>query len=308
MMYGRVLVRSGLVVMVVALAVAQMVRAQSGAGVAPVRIVAVGIVAPAIEPLRQAWQRAFDVPVGSTLVRGDARVAVVDLPNLRVELLEPVGPGDLQRWLAAGGAGPVMVELSSPDVDATGRGGGGAGGRPGPPPDAGAVDVLPPGAMRGWVRVRNATGGADRPVAGLGPVRAVGHLMREIEPARAFWEHALGMAVPAARDTRGVPFPPDCGCDRDAYIREVNVRLDGAGLNLIQPVGGDSVWRRMIARYEGLHYLQFTVPGPDGALDARVAALERIGGTRTLGAPGAPYAYVDMTRSLGLTLLLVRGA
>lgn len=276
---------------------------------APARITGASVVVPDVDTAAARWRDVLKATVDRPRDTGSGRSATVRLPNLDLELWHPPSASSGAGLLSRRGAGLVSVTLAVADPAATVAALEAHGGREISRRADGGADVTAGDNISGWVRVVPAAMDAPRAVPPTGEpdlrVRAIGHLLLDVESGRGFWQVALGRPVPAARDTTGVPFPPDCGCDRSAFIREVNIGLDGPGVNLIAPVGGESVWRRMIARYEGLHYLQLSVRGQE-RLEALVAALEGAGGRRTLGAAGAPFAYVDLTGSLGLTLLLVR--
>jgi hypothetical protein len=275
------------------------------------RISSVGIVVQDVKKAARAWSDVFEVTAHEGRVEGASRVVRVPLDNLVVELVEPAATGPAREFLQRHGEGIEYISVENADLAQTAHALVSQGGR--------LVSLRRRAAhvdfdaqMGGAIQLRRMSHLSGNPAMTAGPrpdhtVRAIGHLTRDVEQSRRFWAGVFGLTVPLARDTKGVPFPNDCDCDREAYIREVNIRLDNLGINLIQPVGGKSVWRRMIERHEGLDYLQFSVAGQQG-LDDRVSAFEKKGGIRTLGAPGAPYAYIDFQDQLGITLLLVKSA
>ncbi len=274
------------------------------------RVAHLGLVVRDADVVARRWAEAFGVRRSPARSEGtDRRVTEIYFDNLTVEVSQPSGGASIWRdFLNRHGEGIHHVAFEVPRMDDAvaaleTRGGRRVMGVSGP-----SVFIDFDAEMGGGIELLPASQAAPEARAGADPgttVAALGHLTSAIEPARLFWRGVLGTDVPAARDTRGVPFPADCGCDREAYIREVNIRTLTPGLNLIQPVGGVSVWRRLIERHEGLAYLQFNLPD-QAALDARIARLLELGGVRTLGDAGAPYAYVDMQRQLGMTLLLVK--
>ncbi len=277
------------------------------------RVAHVGLVVRDADRAASAWADTFDVPRTPlrTVSPERRRLAEVRFDNLVLEFSEPIGGASPWRdFLTAHGEGIHHLAFEVPNLKDAGRALKQFGGRQ--TSGTGRASALFDFDNRMGGAIELVPAAADNPRNGRTPgtrttIVALGHLTRDIEPARRFWGELLAAPIPEARDTKGVPFPADCQCDREAYIREVNIRGLTPGLNLIQPMGGTSVWRHLIEQHEGLAYLQFNLPD-QASLDAMIASLLARGGVRTLGDTGAPYAYIDLQQTLGLTLLLVKSA
>lgn len=138
----------------------------------------------------------------------------------------------------------------------------------------------------------------------------VAFVVPDIEAAVAAYAELLGMDpaeiyVPPlreGREYRGKPLPPEVN------LRVAMIELDNITLELIEPIGGPSVWKDVLDEQGGgpaFHHLAFQVG--DGA-----AAVEQLSDRgfdsvhSQIRANGGHMAYVDARQELG-TLIEVLG-
>lgn len=140
----------------------------------------------------------------------------------------------------------------------------------------------------------------DNPLLGA-DIRHVGVIVANVDAAAESHAALLGLPVPESRAFPGVPFPPSYRGDRAAHPKVATFRLSDVSIELLEPVGGSSPWRDHLDRYgAGLHHIALGVTDVEEA----VVYLESKGGTRVLGTPGFPAAYVDLKPLLGFTIEL----
>lgn len=141
---------------------------------------------------------------------------------------------------------------------------------------------------------------AARASGGMKTIARIGLMIGDTDKFRAAYVDLFGVKLPAPVDERGaLKFPKEFTGDPTAGMRHVFVPFDNLWVNVIQPIGGESPWRDMVARNDG--YFLFAVDDVEGTAQA----LEKKGGKRTLGQPGTPYAYLDMPQ-LGMTVFLLK--
>ncbi len=131
-------------------------------------------------------------------------------------------------------------------------------------------------------------------------------VVRDIERSAKTWATLLGMEVPEITETD----PADRahtvyrGTATDARAKLAFLELGPITIELIEPIGGPSVWREALDNDgEGVHHVAFGVEGMEDALT-------RLG---EAGMPtaqrgdfeGGRYAYVDAHHKLGLMLELL---
>ncbi len=135
-------------------------------------------------------------------------------------------------------------------------------------------------------------------------VEHAGIVVADVDRAARAYAELFGIDPVAPADFRGIAYPPDFRGDREAHPRYAMLRLTGASLELLQPVGGASPWREHLEQYgDSLHHICF------GVRDVAVAAahLQSLGGQLELGGgPDSTYAYVNFREPLGFTIELSR--
>ena len=85
------------------------------------------------------------------------------------------------------------------------------------------------------------------------------------------------------------------------------LRLENITIELVEPVGGPSTWREFLEmKGEGVHHIAFRVKG----MEENIALLEKQGGKLIQKGDfiGGSYAYVDLTRQLGVIVELLTSA
>jgi methylmalonyl-CoA/ethylmalonyl-CoA epimerase len=134
-------------------------------------------------------------------------------------------------------------------------------------------------------------------------------IVRDAEASAKRWADLLGVEVPKA----GVSEPATTaktmyrGKPTEGRVKMVFFELENLSLELLEPVGGPSIWREVLEeKGECIHHIAFQVEGMDG----QIANLEKKGmgltqrGGWTEGGSGC-YAYFDSEERLGVILELL---
>lgn len=131
-------------------------------------------------------------------------------------------------------------------------------------------------------------------------------VVRDIEHSRHRYATLFGVAPPDVITTdpaekartryRGQPTL--------AQAKLAFFELGHVQLELIEPIGGPSIWREHLSRHgESVHHIAFRVPAMKPALESLAA---RGASTVQTGEfTGGRYAYVDATQTLGTLLELL---
>jgi len=279
----------------------------------------IGILVPDVEKAAAAFADIFGVektpfkdvkapgfPVGYT---GDkhayTRVAHLRFDNVVLEVAQPMGgQSPWREFLDTYGPGLLYLAFAVTGLEDNVRllqskGGtrvvGAAGGQ------SAVVDLMSKLGINLELHEASPAGPAPLPSsdgqsgAGLKTISRIGLLVPDTDPIGAAFAELFGMPVKAPINEEG--FFPD---NPKTGIRDSFVPFENMWVNAIQPLGGKSVWRDMVERHAG--YLNFFVDDVDAVVDRLV----KRGGTRTLGTTGMPFAYVDMERQLGVTILLLK--
>ena len=147
------------------------------------------------------------------------------------------------------------------------------------------------------------------PAIGASVMAQVAFVVPDVAKVAATYAELLGVDEPEIREPPpregrqylGEPLPPEIN------IKIAMIELDNITLELIEPVGGPSVWRDALPR-DGVafHHIAFAVEDGDRAADALAAR-----GYPTLHseirANGGRMAYVDARTDLGALLELLGG-
>ena len=287
-------------------------------------ITRIGVVVPDVAKAAKAFTDVFGVPVSPAKdvkptgfpadYTGDrsayTRVAEAQFDNMIVELAQPVGgPSPWRNFLETRGQAIHHIAFNVPGVESHVRflesmGGKRVVGQPGD--DAAIVDLTTQIGISIALHEGPETPGyivKRRPDArasgGLKVVARLGLLGLDTDSRRNTFNTIFGTSVGEPVDERGLSFPEGFTGDPQSGMRHVFVPFDNLWINVIQPLGGESPWRNMVANNQ--HYLFFAVD--DGNAVAQM--LERHGGTRTLGTAGGSVAYMDMQEQLGFTIFLL---
>ncbi len=287
-------------------------------------ITRIGVVVPDVAKAAKTFTDVFGVPVSPAKdvkptgfpadYTGDrsayTRVAEAQFDNMIVELAQPMGgPSPWRNFLETRGQGIHHVAFNVPGVESHVRflesmGGKRVVGQPGG--DAAIVDLttqigisiaLHEGQQTPSYIVKRRPDA--RASGGLKVVARLGLLGLDTDSRRTTFNAIFGTSVAEPRDERGLTFPEGFTGDPQSGMRHIFVPFDNLWINVIQPLGGESPWRNMVANHQ--HYLFFAV---DDA-DAVAQMLEEHGGRRTLGAAGGSVAYMDMREQLGFTVFLL---
>lgn len=146
----------------------------------------------------------------------------------------------------------------------------------------------------------------DNPPLTPASISQIALVVRDIERSARTWATLLGMDVPEITETD----PADRahtvyrGAATQARARLAFLELGPITIELIEPIGGPSVWQEALDNDgEGVHHVAFNV-------DSMEDVLARLG---EAGMPtaqrgdfeGGRYAYVDAHHKLGLMLELL---
>lgn len=127
-----------------------------------------------------------------------------------------------------------------------------------------------------------------------GAAAQVAVVVHDIERAAAAYAELLGVEAPKIIETEG-PEKSNVryrGRPTDARAKLAFFDLGPISLELIEPIGGPSVWRDHLDRHgEGIHHVAFRVGAMDEALERLAARGAEC--VQTGAFPGGRYAYVD---------------
>ncbi len=140
---------------------------------------------------------------------------------------------------------------------------------------------------------------------GAAVVCQVGIIVRDIERSARVYADILGLAVPEITVTDAEKFAHEYkGQKTYGRAKLAFLSLGQVQLELIQPVGGPSIWWDFLEeRGEGIHHLAFNVPKMEAALaylgEKGLPLIQRG------GFEGGEYAYVDAAAGLGIIIELL---
>jgi methylmalonyl-CoA/ethylmalonyl-CoA epimerase len=123
----------------------------------------------------------------------------------------------------------------------------------------------------------------------------VGIAVNDLQPARAFYEGALGLR--AAHDE----------ILEDQGVHEILYRLGDAWVQLVAPLGPETPVGRFLARRgEGLHHVGYSVPNVATALNQlRGEGVEVVDEAPRIGSGGTTVAFVHPKAAHGVLIELV---
>lgn len=138
------------------------------------------------------------------------------------------------------------------------------------------------------------------PIGGA-PLARIGVVVRDVNKAARSYADVFRLAAPPAISTVKVDLPKG-----SIKVKRATVQLPNVRIEIDQPMGNNGPAATYLRQFgQGIYRVGFSTPD---ALGAHVAALEQKGGTLVAGKPGGPYAWVDMTPSLGTVIDLVQDA
>ena len=141
---------------------------------------------------------------------------------------------------------------------------------------------------------------------GNGKMTQVALVVRDIEQAAESFADVLKMDVPDVIITDPLEKANTRyhGEATEARAKLAFFHLDNITIELIEPVGGPSIWQDWLDEHgEGVHHIAFQVPD----MDESVAYLEMKGGSLAQRGDftGGSYSYVDMNDRLHLLIELL---
>ena len=132
--------------------------------------------------------------------------------------------------------------------------------------------------------------------SGLAAARVshIGVIVPDMDVALRHYARVMGFPM-AKANTVAVPMPDG----RKAEIRLATLYMPNFYIELTQPVNAIGPYHdHQQAQGMSIQHIGLVVPGPDGVDDVR-GALEQQGGRWTLGAKGAPFAFINFQPPLG---------
>ena len=246
------------------------------------------------------------------------KVALIQLANISIELLEPIGGASPWRnHLEQFGEGLHHIAFGVPDVGKAvahlERFGGthvlGTAGYPAAYVDMKALlgftfelnqnPSAPAGAAPGTVSIQPAT--AEPTHFGMGAILHAGVFVPDVERAAKVFGELMGIPVPKAIAYAGMVFPKGFSGDPNAHPKILSFGLRPISVEYAEPQGGKSPWRDHLEAFgPSMHHLAVAVQD----LEKNIAYLESKGGTLVLG-PGPGYAFVNLKpKPLGFTFEL----
>ena len=134
-------------------------------------------------------------------------------------------------------------------------------------------------------------------------------IVKDAEATAKKWADLLGVEVPEAVVSEPATTAKTMyrGKPTKARVKMVFFKLENLSVELLEPVGGPSVWREVLEeKGECVHHIAFGVTGMDEQIDNMekkgMALIQR--GNWTTGSGGC-YAYFDSEGELGLILELL---
>jgi methylmalonyl-CoA/ethylmalonyl-CoA epimerase len=123
----------------------------------------------------------------------------------------------------------------------------------------------------------------------------VGIAVSDLDAARAFYEHVLGLK-PAHEEVI-----------EDQGVHEVLYRMGDAWVQLVAPLGPDTpVGRFLEKRGEGLHHVGYSVANVSSALsELRAAGVETVDEAPRIGSGGTTVAFAHPKSAHGVLIELV---
>lgn len=134
-------------------------------------------------------------------------------------------------------------------------------------------------------------------------------IVKDAEETAKKWADLLGVEVPKAVVSEPATTAKTMyrGKPTEARVKMVFFELENLSLELLEPVGGPSVWREVLEeKGECVHHIAFRVKG----MDEHIENIEKKGmpliqrGWWTTGSGGS-YAYFDSAEKLGVILELL---
>jgi catechol 2,3-dioxygenase-like lactoylglutathione lyase family enzyme len=134
-------------------------------------------------------------------------------------------------------------------------------------------------------------------------------IVKDAEEKAKKWADLLGVEVPKAVVSEPAATAKTMyrGKPTKARVKMVFFELDNLTLELLEPVGGPSVWREVLEeKGECVHHVAFEVKG----MDEHIEIIEKKGMSLTqrgrwTDGSGGSYAYFDSEEELGLILELL---
>ncbi len=138
------------------------------------------------------------------------------------------------------------------------------------------------------------------PVSKLdGKLSHIGIVVKDVDKAAKTYADIFGVTVPQPRIVKNIPFPPSYGPGKTMAVKTTMITVNGASLELLQPLDGPSPWRDHLEKYgETVQHLAFAVP----EWTPMVKFLESKGGKWVQGIEQHNFGYVDLTPQLGFTV------
>ena len=136
-------------------------------------------------------------------------------------------------------------------------------------------------------------------------VTQIGVVVKDIEKAAEAYSKVFGLPMPAVQISGGEDANATCrGVPTNAQAKLAFLNLGQVQLELIEPMGGNSVWQEGLdEKGEGFHHIAFQVKGTDGVTD--YLASHGMPVVQQGHYPGGMYTYVNSEPVLHVMLELL---
>jgi methylmalonyl-CoA/ethylmalonyl-CoA epimerase len=137
-------------------------------------------------------------------------------------------------------------------------------------------------------------------------IAQVAVVVKDIDKARNAWAQVLGAKVPEVSIAESNSSRPTLfrGVRSDAKAKLAFIEMDNLQIELIQPLGGKSIWQEFLDKNgEGIHHIAFTVKNINGV--EKQFELQGMPTIQSGGWDGGAYSYIDASASLGCILELL---
>jgi methylmalonyl-CoA/ethylmalonyl-CoA epimerase len=137
-------------------------------------------------------------------------------------------------------------------------------------------------------------------------IAQVAIVVKDIDKARNAWAQVLGVKVPEVSIAESNSSRPTLfrGVRSDAKARLAFIEMENLQVELIQPLGGKSIWQEFLDKNgEGIQHIAFTVKNINGI--EKQFELQGMPTIQSGGWDGGAYSYIDASASMGCILELL---
>jgi methylmalonyl-CoA epimerase len=137
-------------------------------------------------------------------------------------------------------------------------------------------------------------------------IAQVAVVVKDIDKARNSWAQVLGVKVPEVSIAESNSSRPTLfrGVRSDAKARLAFIEMENLQIELIQPLGGKSIWQEFLDKNgEGIHHIAFMVTNINGV--EKQFEVQGMPTVQSGGWDGGAYSYIDASSNMGCILELL---